>query len=476
MSRHLFDSLGEPVSPDAPCGSDLEAEGDAEFLRFQAQIDGVLPASFFSFDRKDAALGGHIAAATALLRRTADLRVAAALAKLAILDGDLAGFTSCLTTVAAWLSERWDHLHPGLLDGDPVLRLVELRSLDDNPHTVLPLQSAPLFKSRRLGAVSLRSYLLADGTVKPRAGFGDEDSSERVPSAGDLASAIKEADLAGIIAMRDCARQLVVAIESIEVSVGARAGAAGAVRLNALKAQAVLLASTLDKAAVIKDPTLALAEPEHVPIEGDNSGSELPASAGSSGLVNSTRAMLQALRASAAYFASHEPSSPIRMLLAQAEALVGKSFFDALSALAPEIASQATIRPARQLSLALPIERLAQLMPEANAGTDFASTPDSDQGAWDQNSSEAERELAAASVTAGHHDDEGDLGGPRTFTAATRQDALILLEEVSAFLRRTEPSSPIPFILDHVRSMVGRDFLGLLRELLPPNLLAVDEE
>ena len=36
-----------PVSADAPCGPDLDAEGDPEFMNFMAAIEGQLPAAFF---------------------------------------------------------------------------------------------------------------------------------------------------------------------------------------------------------------------------------------------------------------------------------------------------------------------------------------------------------------------------------------------------------------------------------------------
>jgi len=39
-----------PLSPEAPCGPDLDAEGDAEFMNFMAAIEGLLPTdSYFAF-------------------------------------------------------------------------------------------------------------------------------------------------------------------------------------------------------------------------------------------------------------------------------------------------------------------------------------------------------------------------------------------------------------------------------------------
>ena len=51
--------------------------------------------------------------------------------------------------------------------------------------------------------------------------------------------------------------------------------------------------------------------------------------------------------------------------------------------------------------------------------------------------------------------------------ASTRQEAVTLLDEVGDFYRTIEPSSPIPLFTDRARSLVERDFMGLLKDLLP---------
>ncbi len=507
MASFPFDVLLVPISAERPSGPDLELEGDPEFMRFQAQIEGVLPASFLSFDRKDAGLPGHVAAAGALLRRSADIRVLCDVAKIFILDRDLGSFSICIEALAAWVGERWDNLHPALLDGDPVMRTIALRSLDDNPHTVMPLQVAPLFKSRRLGAMTLRSFLLADGTVKPRAGFEDDDEeAERIPTAGDLASAIKDADTAEVMLAREQAHRLSRALDSIETLCDERSGQYGAVRLPLLKATVAQLVAVLDKTAAIKDPSLVVNEAvqtgeQH---DADVASAHVP---GFSGNITSTKGLVMALQAAALYFARHEPSSPVRMLLAQAEALIGKSFYDALTALAPELVAQAMIRPARELSLSLPLERLAALLPEpaeeseadpepAPDDNDALDAPDETTGVSPDEETGGETDDASAPSEPAEHDaDSGhaspdqdasssgasdpDAGmkteaPPVMPVARTRQQALDLLDGAASFLRQTEPSSPIPFILEHAKVMAGRDFVTLLRELLPAQLLRVD--
>ena len=51
-----------------------------------------------------------------------------------------------------------------------------------------------------------------------------------------------------------------------------------------------------------------------------------------------------------------------------------------------------------------------------------------------------------------------------------RQSAFALLEQIGAYYRVVEPSSPIPFITDRARGFAGRDFVTLLNDLLPAPL------
>ncbi len=49
----------------------------------------------------------------------------------------------------------------------------------------------------------------------------------------------------------------------------------------------------------------------------------------------------------------------------------------------------------------------------------------------------------------------------------SRGQAISLLEEVQRFYRQAEPSSPVPMLCERARALAERDFMGLLREILP---------
>src|SRR5882672_489867 len=84
-------SLTQPVTADDPCGPDLDATGDLQYLNFFAAAEPLLPMSYFEvvnangergrFDPKAVDFAGQFAAAQPLLARTRDLRLTVLLAK-----------------------------------------------------------------------------------------------------------------------------------------------------------------------------------------------------------------------------------------------------------------------------------------------------------------------------------------------------------------------------------------------------------
>src|SRR5471032_2089172 len=84
--------LLDPISPELPCGPDLDAEGDPDFMNFMAATEGMLPATYFSFDRKLLDFPAAFAGGEKLLERTHDLRLIILLAKLSILDRNIDRF------------------------------------------------------------------------------------------------------------------------------------------------------------------------------------------------------------------------------------------------------------------------------------------------------------------------------------------------------------------------------------------------
>ena len=121
-----------PLSETDPCGPDLDLSGDAEYLHFFAQTEGILPSSFFSaedgrpFDRASVDLPCQIAAIAPLWERSRDLRLLVIKARLMIVNRDLAGFAMSIAAIAEWLDKFRDEVHPRAADGDVGARVAVL--------------------------------------------------------------------------------------------------------------------------------------------------------------------------------------------------------------------------------------------------------------------------------------------------------------------------------------------------------------
>ncbi|MBN9063559.1 MAG: hypothetical protein BGP06_01435 [Rhizobiales bacterium 65-9] len=516
MTPAEIKALAAPISDEEPCGPDLEMLGDADYMRFVARIDGVLPKSFASFDRGSIDFPAEFATLKALLGRSRDLRLIVFLAKLNILNRDLAAFVASTQAIEGLLDGQWERVQPELIDGDAILRIVSLQTLDDMPDAVMPLQSAPLFESRRFGKASFRSHLLAQGVIQARVATDDSGKDEETPSQDALRNALAETDLAELVAMRDLASQLRQALARIEELVNEKSGQPGALKFDKLLPLAQDITAFLDGAVAARDPSLALAPVKtaesDAPSDDDGGG---PAVTGS---VRTLEDATAALAAAAGYFSRAEPSSPALLLIGQAEALIGRPFFEAMQVLTPDYSSQSSFRIGRDIVLDLSLERLSALSittaePDAETAEENGDVAEDDNSGWEETPAEEESPQGETDETADAEgggeadenpedapadedtsepaaieqpaDDEQQRDEPKAvgapahtptvFRAVNRQQAVALLNQVAAYFRAVEPSSPTPLLLEHAVSLVGRDFFGILRDVLPAAALRVDE-
>ena len=178
MATFELEALAKPVSADAPCGVDLELSGDVGYMNFLAGSEGMLPKSFFGrdqagnddrpFDRTSIDFEAQFTAAKPFLERTRDLRLLGILAKFCILNRDLRGFVACIGAISRLLETHWQDVHPRGEGGDFGLRMVAVEGIDAMPTVVMPLQFLPLVDHQRLGAFSLRNYMIAKGSAAAR--------------------------------------------------------------------------------------------------------------------------------------------------------------------------------------------------------------------------------------------------------------------------------------------------------------------
>jgi type VI secretion system protein ImpA len=433
-------ALSAPLSDSDPCGPDLDFESDTNYLNFFAQVDGILPTSFFSpedgkpFDPSTIDIEGQLGALKPLLARSRDIRLLAVQARLLILNKDLAGFAMTLGAVAQLLDTFWDEVHPRPKGGDLEARTAAISTLD-SPTVVFPLQYAPLFEGRRIGPVTYRRWMIATGEVKPRAG-------EAQLAAAAITEAISEASPDVLEAARDHVALLNTSLDRICRAFSTHGNSAGLETLRALAG----------KVRGLINPYAAVLETQTVEAGGE--GDSLQAKQGGAAVKAagpppaSIADAAQALATIADYYSRSEPSSPTLPLVRQAHRLIGKSFFEIMTILVPSQVDNAAFQIGTDAVFDLPVSKLSGLsetspaMPQtASAGSE---SPD----------------------TAFPSDPQS-----RQYRIESRSQAIALLDQVQRYFRISEPSSPVPMLCERARALAERDFMGVLRDVLPKSAL-----
>jgi type VI secretion system protein ImpA len=299
--------LLDAVAAAEPCGPDLR--GSLAFAELQRLGRGK-PAQYVG-DRlvvpaEDPPWPAVIEAATALLARSKDLRLAVLRARGLMATGAWAGLAVGLATVRDLLQQHWVGVHPRLdLDegedpaegegGDPTLRLNSLAELGSD-EVIAGVRQLALVSAPRAGRCSLREPL----------------------APGLLEAALAEADpqvVRATAAAIEDARQATAAIERVlSDKLGARAITLGRLGGVLAEAAALLVPRPGAKAVAVVPAGVVVAD----------------------GAVGSRPDVVSALEAICRFYRTHEPSSPIPLLLERARRLVDKSFVELVEDLTPD--------------------------------------------------------------------------------------------------------------------------------------------
>jgi type VI secretion system protein ImpA len=434
MTDPFLAQLMQPIAADAPCGPDLDLAGDADFINFLARVESILPGSFFEvdplsgherpFERGSRDFPSEIVEVKKLLARTRDLRLLVAWAKFAALDRNLNDFVDIVEATAQLVDARWPDVHPREQGDGLDLRLGALQALDEVKHTVLPLQFTPLIRHPRLGAITFRQKLLADGAP------AKED--EEFLDAGAIQRAFMEIGIEDLLALHSVFQRLASAVEGIARTTVRELGASRALSLDRLGGLAKQVLSFLDEFLRKRDARVVPASETQEKAADADERRATPLAAAED--LRSAAALLSGV---IAYFERSEPSSPALLLLRQARQLVGRNFVDVMRLLAPDHFDRAVFLIGRNHMFDLPLQRLSE---------HFADT-------------------------------EGESETPDATPAeiADRASALAALQQVEAFYARGEPSSPVPFLCERARKLSSADFLTILREILPGDALKTKE-
>ncbi|PHM45507.1 hypothetical protein Xmau_01159 [Xenorhabdus mauleonii] len=163
-----IDELLTPISPESPCGDDLEY--DDEFLAIERLLvekpeqqfgDVIIPAeppNWGQIEKK----------ATKLLTRTKDLRIIIALMRSWLNQRGLGGYADGLNLLRQTLERYWVDVWPKLeFDGeyDPLLRLNTLAAIEDGSPSTITAQYSLLLKDVSSELTFQEAYSLLSGTV-----------------------------------------------------------------------------------------------------------------------------------------------------------------------------------------------------------------------------------------------------------------------------------------------------------------------
>jgi type VI secretion system protein ImpA len=335
MPTFDLEPLLAPLEAPSPTGDNLEYQPEFLALEELAQTkneravgDTIKAAEEPDWDK--VAMQAH-----QLLERSKDLRVALYLTTAWLRIDGLPGWCAGVALVRGLLERYWESVHPQLDaqdDNDPTARVNAVSALIDSQGILGYLRTASFVRSPRLGQFSLRDLRVANGSQKAASG---ESSSGEPPTMAVIEACCQDCPVEQLTASFDAIEQSLEHIRTIDRIFVEQLGTAGPDFKLLLTDLAELRAfvyahllprvPTLSQAAGDDQDDAAHAD-EHAP---------KPDERGIAAAIGGPQDVHRALDILCDYYARHEPSSPIPLLLRRAQRLVGMSFADLLKDLAP---------------------------------------------------------------------------------------------------------------------------------------------
>lgn len=317
----MHEALLEPISPESPCGEDLEdtqllASFDAFRLFGQST---PLPAETDFREIRDKSAEA--------LGKSKDLRILGHLGCAVLRTDGLEAFSQVVAAASSWLDTWWDQVFPRV-DEDAVLRSNALSAFADRMAIVDGFRRVSLLAHRQLGTLSVRDIEIANGRLpKPEGDAAQPD--EAYVNAMLSASSMEELER-----LRVQLERCQVSLKSIDSVMSERGGPGANPDFTAL---APLVTWTLGIVTSHMQSRAPAPGAEDAPAAGGG-GTE---GAVGRGPIRSRDDAIRALDAVAAFFRTSEPSSPVPLFIERAKRLVAKDFLSVLQDIAPDALAQA---------------------------------------------------------------------------------------------------------------------------------------
>jgi len=311
-------ALLEPITPDHPCGENLEDTqllASFDVFRLFGQPLPTDPAPEWSLIRTQAleALG-----------KSKDLRLLAYLGVAVLRTDGLEAFTDTLSIASQWLQTYWSQTYP-LVDEDAILRRNALNCFADPMVVIDGLRRLPLVSSRAHGTFCLRDFELATGQVPSRDGTPPPDEDR-------IKAAFAEMPVEELTRLHESVAVGRGAVRAIDATMREAAGSEATPSFDPLSTQLEKMERVLRAQLDVRGDGTGSASLE---------GGAAPLQAGRVGPVNSRQDAINALEAVADFFRRTEPSSPIPLIVDRAKRLVSKDFLEVLGDIAPDAVAQA---------------------------------------------------------------------------------------------------------------------------------------
>ncbi len=331
--------LFNDISPEAPCGADLEY--DAERISLDTEIQGT-PEDQFSGQKYEPPNWRNVQKkAWTLLKRTKDLQVIIYLLRALLELEGLAGFRDGLALLYQSINEHWDLLYPLLDpdDGDPTQRLNILEGLCSRELVLNPLSLCILVEAKTAGQFSLRDMQYATEKLATPAGAVKPDLSLIKAVFNEVEISLLQSNYQAILESETLLKQ-------IEATVGEKvSGLGNGVNLEAIKSLFKELRYNFEQYAGVRllanDGAMESPEDDDS-VEESAASTQLSGKSGSRGVgdISSRKDVIKALELICKYYADYEPTSPVPILVQRAKTLVEADFMDVVRNLMPDAVTQ----------------------------------------------------------------------------------------------------------------------------------------
>ena len=319
------DALLAPVSEAAPCGEDLEY--DAQFMALEQAARGKAEQQFGDtvVAAEEPDWGRVVDAATELMGRTKDLRVATYLARGLARTTGPAGLGRGLQLLHGLCATYWDQLYPQLDPDDnfdPVMRMNALAPLAHPEAGLRELREAPCVRTRG-GSIAVKQIEYALSMAEAPAG-------QTVPSETEVLAAFREAadtDPGFVEGIRQASQQA----NALQNWLNERVGSDQAVDLRPLRVILTAVTKLVDQVAAVSDAAAAVGDGEAA--EGGVAGAVRVVAAGE---LRSREDVVRALDRMIEFLERNEPTNPAPLLLRRAQRLMTMSFLEIIEDMTPD--------------------------------------------------------------------------------------------------------------------------------------------